>query len=334
MDESERQVGDLNSHLMRFHDVDQLVAAYGGSQAMMRLGRHKGEGVITSANLLTLRFRAARISGAVRMQGTTPAGHAAVQIDLGSSSDRHHNGQLVGTGDIVAHLGRTDYDFVSASEHRGMTLILPDSVVLDALVQRMPAAGDMLRASRLYVAARCGPQIALIRQLSEEVFGLPGRLAGARAIEFALSAMVDAMVGAFLVPCHRSGREALRPAHYQRRPVVRRAEEFMRANLGNPIMLHDICRAARASERTVGYAFHDVYGFGAKQFLKLLRLNHARRELKVVPPEAATVEDIAHRNGLWHAGHFSTNYRRLFGETPQETRDRREADMRFVHSLR
>ena len=94
----------------------------------------------------------------------------------------------------------------------------------------------------------------------------------------------------------------------------------MRAHLGEPLMLHDICGFARASERAVEYAFRDVYGVGAKQYLRLLRLNQVRRELNALPAGAAAVTDIAQRYGFWHLGHFSAGYRRLFGEAPRQTR--------------
>jgi AraC family ethanolamine operon transcriptional activator len=221
---------------------------------------------------------------------------------------------------MAVGLGRTGFEFVSLGSNSGVDLSMSESFLREAFDQRAVAPGDLPQPGRLHVARACGAELGSIRKLSKDILASPGRFAGARAIDFVASALLDAVVDAILVPSRRSGRVALRPALYQRLPLVRRAEEFMRANLGKPIMLHDICRAARASERTVEYAFCDIYGLGAKQFLRLLRLNRLRHELKALPVEAATVEDIASRCGLWHAGHFSTNYRRLFGETPQETR--------------
>ena len=97
----------------------------------------------------------------------------------------------------------------------------------------------------------------------------------------------------------------------------------MRANLAEPLMLHDICAAAHASERAVHYAFRDMYGVGPKQYLALLRLHRVRRDLQVLPPEPARVASTASRYGFWHMGHFSAAYRRLFGETPRRTQARR-----------
>ena len=84
------------------------------------------------------------------------------------------------------------------------------------------------------------------------------------------------------------------------------------------LMLHDICLAARASERTVEYAFHETYGIGVKQYHRQLRLACVRRELWHSPPDVL-ISEVATRYGFWHLGHFGVAYRSVYGETPRAT---------------
>ena len=114
----------------------------------------------------------------------------------------------------------------------------------------------------------------------------------------------------------------IRPTQQAIESTVAFASRFMRANIGEPIMLHKICQAARASERTVEYAFRGFYGMGAKKYLKLLRLNRVRDELLRAGSYGAAIQDVAWRAGFWHMGRFSSDYRRLFGERPTDTRAR------------
>ena len=93
----------------------------------------------------------------------------------------------------------------------------------------------------------------------------------------------------------------------------------MRANLSEPLSLADICAAARASERTVEYAFKAIYGVGAKRYLKILRLNRVRRRLRDGAPGDRPIQEVAGDSGFWHMGHFSADYRAFFGETASET---------------
>jgi AraC family ethanolamine operon transcriptional activator len=50
-----------------------------------------------------------------------------------------------------------------------------------------------------------------------------------------------------------------------------------------------------------------------------VRLNAVRRELRNGTADQ-TIGDVAARWGFWHMGHFSHDYKALFGETPSHTR--------------
>lgn len=72
------------------------------------------------------------------------------------------------------------------------------------------------------------------------------------------------------------------------------------------ICLQEICRG------------HSLYGISPIRYLKILRLNRVREALRACA-RSATVFDIAADHGFWHMGHFSAQYRALFGETPSQT---------------
>ena len=54
-------------------------------------------------------------------------------------------------------------------------------------------------------------------------------------------------------------------------------------------------------------------------YIRTMRLNGVRRELKMANPHTDTVQDIAARWGFWHLSHFCTDYRLMFGELPSAT---------------
>ena len=92
----------------------------------------------------------------------------------------------------------------------------------------------------------------------------------------------------------------------------------MRAWLGGPLSLLDLCRELGVSERTLHYAFQEVRGLSPMAYFRAFRLNAVRQELKTAP-DTATVHEIAQRWGFWHTGEFAAAYRRLFGELPSQT---------------
>lgn len=103
-----------------------------------------------------------------------------------------------------------------------------------------------------------------------------------------------------------------------RREAARRAEAYLRANWGRPIRLADICKAAGAPDRTLRQGFEELYGRSPMSYLRLLRHRAARAMLK--RPDAGRISDTALSCGFTHFGDFSVGYRRLFGETPSDTR--------------
>ena len=109
------------------------------------------------------------------------------------------------------------------------------------------------------------------------------------------------------------------PSCNARRIVVERAREFMRDHIDEPITVADLCVHLRVSRRTLQYSFQDVLDLNPVKFLRAIRLNGARRELKRADPSRETVADIAARWGFWHLSHFAADYRAMFYELPSET---------------
>ncbi len=115
-------------------------------------------------------------------------------------------------------------------------------------------------------------------------------------------------------------------ARERRQHVVDGAKAHMRSHIAEPITVADLCRELRVSRRTLQYSFQEVLGIKPVRFLRALRLNGVRRELRAGRPLAGSVQDTAARWGFWHLGHFVTEYKQMFGELPSETLRGRRAN--------
>ncbi|WP_018411511.1 helix-turn-helix domain-containing protein [Methyloversatilis thermotolerans] len=80
-----------------------------------------------------------------------------------------------------------------------------------------------------------------------------------------------------------------------------------------------LCERLHVTRRTLQNHFNSVVGMSPKDYLKRVRLNAVRRELQHGCDPARCVHDIAMHWGFWHLGHFSHDYRELFGELPSQT---------------
>lgn len=101
--------------------------------------------------------------------------------------------------------------------------------------------------------------------------------------------------------------------------LVKQAESLIEENLDKPITLTDLYQSLHTSRRTLIYAFNDVVGMSPIAYIKVLRLNAIRRCLLIGNPQITSVFQIARQYGFWSHGHFSRDYRILFGESPSQT---------------
>ena len=108
-----------------------------------------------------------------------------------------------------------------------------------------------------------------------------------------------------------------------RKRVVHRACEMMLAQPNQPATILQLCSRIGATPRKLEYCFRDVLGISPAKYLRAVRLNGVRRDLKL----ATSVQDVAAHWGFWHFGDFSAEYRRQFGEPPSATLRRARADV-------
>ena len=100
--------------------------------------------------------------------------------------------------------------------------------------------------------------------------------------------------------------------------IVRRVREYIIDRISEPIKIGEICRQIGVSRRALQYIFQDVLGVNPVAFLRILRLNRARRDL-FDNENTFQVKDVIDRWGFWHPSRFSGEYRQMFEELPSET---------------
>jgi AraC-like DNA-binding protein len=123
-----------------------------------------------------------------------------------------------------------------------------------------------------------------------------------------------------LLLCHpHNYSDALRRLEKQIAPRdVRRAIDYIEANLDSVITLADIVAASRVPGRTLFKHFKDHRGISPMHYLRTARLKKVREWLQRAEPEQEIAE-VAMRWQIEHMGRFALEYRKRFGESPSET---------------
>lgn len=102
---------------------------------------------------------------------------------------------------------------------------------------------------------------------------------------------------------------------------VRRAEQYLADHCDQSVSVEDVARAVGVSVRTLYAGFQQYRQTSPMNALKEKRLERVRAELlgAVRDHTSITVADVALNYGFTHLGHFSSAYRKMFGELPSQT---------------
>lgn len=101
--------------------------------------------------------------------------------------------------------------------------------------------------------------------------------------------------------------------------LAKHAQDYIEAHYRDAVHIEDLCRATGVGARTLQRCFREYFHVTISQYLKITRLDSARRELAAADRESTSVTTVAMENGLSHLGRFSVDYRQHFGESPRET---------------
>jgi AraC family transcriptional regulator, ethanolamine operon transcriptional activator len=124
-----------------------------------------------------------------------------------------------------------------------------------------------------------------------------------------------------------AGREPDRGelAKQEQSRIVKIAEDYALAHVGERLYVSDLCKATAVSERALEYAFKQTLGLAPVAYLARLRLHRVRNALQTPARGSRTVSAVALDWGFWHFGEFSRAYKACFGELPSETLRRHRA---------
>lgn len=118
---------------------------------------------------------------------------------------------------------------------------------------------------------------------------------------------------------HNYSEELNSPATPAAPYYVKRAEDFIRANLRGRIEIEDLVAVAGVSSRSLYYGFRRWRGTTPMNYLRQVRLNVAHEELKRARDTGNNVTRIALGVGYDHLSRFSKDYKERFGQSPSAT---------------
>jgi AraC-like DNA-binding protein len=246
-----------------------------------------------------------------------PLGYPLIGRVLRGKIERETGGEMVraGPGDVFL-VARPDRPYTVRWDDVGLQLIRVSPAVL-AEVAGVGQAGRLRFTSLVPEAPASARQLAAtVDFIGSRLLASPEAVASPLLMGGATRLLAGAMLTAFR---HETGRPAERLPGPGSTATLRRAMAFIEEFAGHDIGAVDIAAGAHVTLRAVQHAFQRHLGTTPTAYLRQVRLDRARQELRAASPAHATVTEIASRWGFPSPSRFTAHYRAAYGELPRDT---------------
>lgn len=222
------------------------------------------------------------------------------------------NGRLADESAIMLRPGHCEFELVTPADYTIYGIVIQR----DALLQAAEHSGYRLDWAQLSNAEvmHVGelPRKACLATLAALLAEDGGVVRYDLAQQAVLGALLP-LLDSSKVDCDVSN------SFLRRQRVVAQARDWVLARHDQALTVPELCEHLHVSRRTLQYCFEEVLGISPLQYLRLIRLNGARRHLREALPTCRTVQEVAADWGFWHLSQFASDYRKLFGESPSES---------------
>lgn len=295
-------------------DFDELTAAEEGWDIGHRpLRPEKFHARLTLASVGSIRVDVESWTTAVEVAGTAPRDAWSLVLPLPENSSYLSSGMEVTASRIdVFGSGSEVYALMEPT-----TALIACSVPTERLGELLdsPALRRLAEYKDGHRVIRSTPHaVDTVRNLFKQLL----RLSGHEVLSEEAQARVLGEVLLETSKAFESGDGNWPDRSPRRFRLARRARDFMLERHRNPPTITEICAFLNISERTLHYAFRDVYGVTPKRFLKSQRLCAVHKALKAASSETR-ISEIALGLGFWDQSLFARDYRSMFGELPSTT---------------
>lgn len=227
-------------------------------------------------------------------------------------------------GAVAIRRGHQPFELITPARFRIFGLVISHRALAEHLCSVLPEEDGLarLRFEILQGSARAQSALRhLFGSILDEINRRPEVLSSAGACRAMQNSVLEAVTD--LCASVEEAKEVPR-SEMQHSQIVRSVRQFLLDNSDRAISVRELCAIFHVSRRTLQYAFDRVLGIGPNAYLKILRLNGVRRDLRRREMRIS-VQQAASHWGFWHLSQFAKDYRTLFGELPSATVKRTES---------
>jgi AraC family ethanolamine operon transcriptional activator len=294
----------------RTQDFDEQASLLEGwNQRYAQLSSGHFEGAIVELLFDDINLFAESTNQALFQSGKLEAGLCAVGIPLRAVKAGTFCGETMRDGAAHIFSGSDGFEFYSPARLVMGGIVAPESALPDWLLERRADDRAHLRNVAPEVMRSASEFLSMVFALCKQRPSLLQSENFRRQLRSGvLCCLVDILDDEAPFQAHAA-------TPYKRWNLVRQAREILHGEHDGSMDIEQLCRELGVSRRTLQYSFQEQVGMNPVAYLRAQRLNGVRQMLK----QGNGVTDAATAWGFWHFGHFSQEYKKLFGELPSDT---------------
>ncbi len=308
-------ITDYGFHQQHTHDFDEPATFLSGwNQDYAQISAGAFEGFISEIHLNDVSLFWEYTSQSLYQQGHLSEDMIAIGVPLSQPENGLFCGSACEQNTIHVFSGRNGFEFISPQN------LMIGLIVLSRhrLMQLLPADDQYflnIQCKQAHIARIAYPAYYNLVQFLRSTFQLlktRPTIAEQSHFRDEITASAIQLVADSLLNHHQSLPEVLLHKSWQ---VLANTREIISGRQDNPISVAELCESLCISRRSLQYHFEQALHTSPMAYLRAERLNKVRHMLKT----AHSVTEAATYWGFWHFGHFSQEYKKMFGELPSAT---------------
>jgi AraC family ethanolamine operon transcriptional activator len=301
-----------------FSSPEAYVAGIGNAHLRVSLVLRKSLApwMFSSLDLPDLRLQWGQGGGCTLTEGAVVREGGVILFPTHNAQAMRMNGRQFDAETFRLQMQGDELSLASTEPHRWFSISMPGDLLAEwsgagTTGKKLSSRFFQIPPDRAEMFRRAVTQLGLIVQRA------PDALESSAVVKTTarkLTDLVRVAIWGLPIAATSLGRHSI-----PRSQVVQVVMDSIDGQDGQFMTVADLASAAGVSERTLRAAFHDYFGIGPVQFLRLRTLNQVRYALRNSDPALTTVTEIATRFGVWELGRLARDYRLLFGELPSST---------------
>lgn len=302
----------------RYTDVEAQAQSFDGwDLRYLQISGGLFEGTAATLHVGGIRLMVEDLNRIILQRGSVPADRVAIAVPLELTGHARMCGEKSDRDSLHVFSGQSEFEFFSPDKH----------VLVNVEVDVARLSGEASRRSgRALLDKARAPLVPMPPEVAQRLRGLlrdamamsTGPASGDGAALRARFELFERTVLFALLEALES-RRAEPPGAAARRTAHQALLHAIQQRLEDPelcpLSIAEMCTQFDVSRRTIQYAFQDVLNVNPIAYLRAVRLNHVRSELR----RGESVTAAATQWGFWHLSSFAHDYRVMFGELPSAT---------------